>query len=100
MKCPSHMLFSYCEHFKWASTCNENMKWNLFMYYCGTIVSCCSRAQVLLQPGPSDGTKGQLDPAKKTAFITVLVIQVDLLLPRHMVKDIVQYMPEMIHISY
>ncbi|KAE8279518.1 hypothetical protein D5F01_LYC23107 [Larimichthys crocea] len=42
---------------------------------------CCVRIlQVLLQPGPSDGTKGQLDPAKKTAFITVLVIQVMMVL--------------------
>ncbi|XP_051250976.1 hydroxycarboxylic acid receptor 3-like [Dicentrarchus labrax] len=43
---------------------------------------CCVRIlQVLCQPGPGDGTrKHKVDPAKKKAFITVLVIQVMMVL--------------------
>ncbi|XP_029283333.1 P2Y purinoceptor 4-like [Cottoperca gobio] len=42
---------------------------------------CCVRIlQVLRQPGPGDGSKQEVDPAKKQAFVTVLVIQVMMVL--------------------
>ncbi|XP_037614939.1 P2Y purinoceptor 1-like [Sebastes umbrosus] len=42
---------------------------------------CCVHIlQVLRQPGPGDGSKQDVDPAKKKAFVTVLVIQVMMVL--------------------